>query len=136
MTPTALVLLSLVGWVFLLLTALGALRYTLVLSGKRRMNSFAADGNDVAGLGQRPTRAHANCYETLPSIGLILLYAIASEQTAVTDPLAYFVLVMRIAQSLVHIYSTQNIMVIARMIFFIPQVVVSIYWLLALTGLL
>ncbi|HBS36295.1 MAG TPA: MAPEG family protein, partial [Parvularcula sp.] len=64
--------------------------------------------DDVEGFGRRLTRAHANCYENLPLAGAVLLYAIATNQTAVTDPLAMIFLGARLAQSLTHLASTSR----------------------------
>lgn len=132
MSYTGIALLSFTAWTLLLVMSLGALRTISVMSGKRTANSFSASGEDVPGFGQRLTRAHANCYESLPVAGVIMLYAIATNQTALTDGLAYPFIAARVAQSLVHIASTSNLMVLVRFGFFGVQLVILIFWLLKL----
>ncbi len=132
MSPTETTLLSLALWTLVLVMSLGTLRTILVLTKGRAANSFDPTGNDLEGLGKRLTRAHANCYEFLPIAGLILLYAIATGQTTVTNGLAYVFLGARIAQSLVHIISTSNNFVLIRFGFFGVQLIVLIIWLFKL----
>jgi len=134
-TPTAGALLGFCAWTILLVLALGALRTALVMGGQREANSFAASGADLDGLGKRLTRAHANCYEFLPVAGLIMVYAIATDATGITDPLAGLLLGARILQSLVHIASTANPMVLVRFALFAAQLGIAIWWLLRLAGL-
>lgn len=132
MTHTGIALLTYASWTLFLVMALGTLRTLAVLGGGRAANSFSASGDDMSGFGQRLTRAHANCYENLPIAGAILLYAIATDQTAATDGLAYAFVGARVAQSLVHIVSTSNIMVLLRFAFFGVQLAILVFWLLKL----
>ncbi len=132
MTPTATVLLSLVAWTLLHLMALGALRSYLVMTAGRAANSFAPQGDDLEGFGKRLTRVHANCYEFLPIASLVLLYAIATGQTAMTDGFAFAFLGARIAQSITHVISTSNAFVLIRFGFFFVQIAIVIFWLLKL----
>ncbi|MEO1243043.1 MAG: MAPEG family protein [Pseudomonadota bacterium] len=132
MSPTAFTLLSLVAWTVALLLSLGVYRSALVLGGARAANSFNATGEDLDGFGKRLTRAHANCYESLPIIGIVFLYAIATGQTAVTDGLAFVVLGARIAQSVTHIISTSRTFVFIRFGFFLVQIGILVFWLLKL----
>ncbi|WP_425407977.1 MAPEG family protein [Hyphococcus sp.] len=135
MTPTATTLLLLVGWLLLLLLSLGVFRTSLVMTGKRAANSFAPTGEDIGEFGKRLTRAHANCYEYLPAAFAILLYAVATDQTALTNGLAYVFLVARVAQSIVHLISTSRMFVTIRFVFFIVQTLILIIWLLKLLHL-
>ncbi|MEL7490643.1 MAG: MAPEG family protein [Pseudomonadota bacterium] len=132
MTTTAVALLTFASWTLILVVSLGLLRSATVMAGNRTANSFSASGEDMPGLGQRLTRAHANCYEFLPVAGVVMLYAIGTDQTALTDGLAYAFIGARIAQSLVHIASTSNIMVLVRFGFFGVQIGILIFWLLKL----
>ena len=132
MTPTATALLGFAAWTLLLVISLGVLRSVIVLGGSRSANSFSASGDDFPGLGHRLTRAHANCYENLPIAGAVLLYAIATDQQALTDGLAHPFIIARILQSLTHIASTSNTMVLVRFVFYAVQLVILIIWLLKL----
>lgn len=135
MSATAIALLGYVAWSMLLVMSLGILRSVLVMTAGRAANSFNASGEDIEGLGKRLTRAHANCYENLPVAGALMLYAIASGQTGVTDGLAYILLGARMAQSAVHIISTSSTFVLIRFAFFGVQLIVLIIWLLKLSGI-
>ena len=136
MTPTATALLGFTAWTILMLVLLAFVRTSAVMSGKRRANSFNPSGEDVEGFARRLTRVHANCYENLPAAAAVLLYAIATAQTAVTDGLAYIFLGARILQSLTHLASTSNPAVTVRFAFFVVQVAILLYWLLHLFGVL
>ena len=135
MSATGLALLSLVVWSILLVLSLGVYRTLQVSAAGRAVNSFSASGEDLGPLGQRLTRAHANCYENLPLAAAVMLYAIATGQTALTDPLAYLFLAARIAQSVTHILSAGNTFVLIRFGFFIVQIAILVIWLLRLANL-
>ena len=134
MTHTSITLLSLVAWCLIMVMSLGVYRTSLVLAGKRAANSFGASGDDAGALGKRLTRAHANCYENLPAMAALLLYAIAVDKTAITDGLAYTLLGARIAQSLVHIMSTNTVAVLIRFALFGVQLFILCFWLLRFFG--
>lgn len=131
---THIALLGYIAWFTTLLLVLGSYRSGLTLSGKRRANQFSPTGEDVSAFSQRLCRAHANCYEAFPIIGGLLIYAIASNMTAITDPLAIWVLAGRVGQSLVHLASTSVPAVFLRFGLFILQIGICIYWLVRLFG--
>jgi uncharacterized MAPEG superfamily protein len=132
MTPTAIALLGFVSWALILLMSIETERALAMLTAGRAPNSFGPSGDDMPGFGKRLIRAHANCYEFLPLAGVVMLYAIATGQTAATDGLAYAFIAARIAQSLTHITSTSSIFAIIRFGFFGVQLVVLVIWLLKL----
>jgi uncharacterized MAPEG superfamily protein len=136
LTPSAITLLSLIGWSLLLVFLLATMRGLKVLAGKKAVNAFAADGSDVPGFGQRLTRAYANCLENLPAQAAVLLYALVAGQTALTDPLAYGLLGARLLQSCVHLLSTSALFVWLRFASYLVQVLILVWWLLRLSGLL
>lgn len=133
MTPTAVALLGFVAWTILLVLMLAVVRTGLVFAGKKKSNEFKPSGEDLQGFGARLTRAHSNCYENLPIAGAVLLYAIATSQTAITDQLAMAFLGARVLQSLTHLASTSRPAVLIRFAFFVVQVLILIFWLLKLT---
>ena len=136
LSPSAIALLGLVAWTLLLVLLLVNQRGLLVLGGKMQVNAFAPDGsNTPSGFGQRLVRAHANCVENLPLLAAVLLYAMASGQTALTDPLALLVLGARLLQSLMHLISTSPLFVWLRFAGFLTQLLVLAWWLLVLSGL-
>jgi uncharacterized MAPEG superfamily protein len=77
---------------------------------------------------QRLARAHANGVESLPVFGGLLVVAIATDRTSVTDPLAYLLLGARLFQSLVHLASTSSAAVTVRFSAFAVQMAIGLYW--------
>lgn len=136
MTPTAVALLGYAAWTILLVVNLGLFRTGLVFGGKKKSNDFKASGEDLGSYGYRATRAHANCYENLPAAAAVMLYAIATNQTAITDPFALIFIGLRVAQSLVHLLSTAQPMVMIRFALYIGQNAILFYWILALAHVL
>jgi len=135
MTPTAVALLGFAFWTILLVVILAAFRVSMVAAGKKSAASFSPIGDDFEGFGRRLTRAHANCYENLPLAGAVLLYAIATNQTAITDGLAMAFLGARLLQSLTHLASTSKPAVTIRFAFYVVQILILAFWILKLTHL-
>ena len=133
MNASVIALVVYVSWMILLLGMLGTLRAGLTLAGKRAPNSFCPDGSDVSPFSVRLCRTHANCYESFPIIGGLLLLAIATSSTGITDELAYYMIGARILQSAVHLMSTSNIAVQVRFAFFLVQLGIAVYWVLEFT---
>jgi hypothetical protein len=136
LTATAMALLGLVAWPLLLMFLMVNQRGLLVLSGKMAVNAFNPDGSNTPGeLAKRLVRVHANCLENLPLQAALLLYAIASAQTAVTEPLALSLLGARLAQGVVHLISTRPLFVWLRFAAFFVQLAILAWWLLQFAGL-
>ncbi len=136
LTTTAMALLGLVAWPLLLMFLMVNQRGLLVLSGKMAVNAFNPDGSNTPGeLAKRLVRVHANCLENLPLQAALLLYAIASAQTAVTEPLALALLGARLAQGVVHLISTRPLFVWLRFAAFFVQLAILAWWLLQFAGL-
>lgn len=136
LSPSAFTLLGLVAWTVLLVLVLVNQRGLLVMSGRMAVNAFAADGSNTPGaFGQRLARAHANCVENVPLLAAVLLYAMASGQSLVTDPLAPTLLAARIVQSVLHLISTSVLFVWLRFTAFFVQLLILVWWLLRLAGL-
>lgn len=127
--PTETVILALVLWALLLLVTLGCYRTLRTATARKAANSFDPAGQDMPPFGQRLTRAHANAYEFLPFALAVLLFAVATGQSQVTDGLALPFLAFRIGQSLIHIISTSVIAVLIRfVVLFIPQIAIIVWW--------
>ena len=136
LSPSAFALLGLVAWTVLLVLLLVNQRGLLVMSGRMKVNVFAADGSNTPGaFGQRLVRAHANCVENVPLYCAVLLYAMLGGQTVITDPLAPVLLMARIVQSVVHLISTSALAVWIRFAAFFVQLLILIWWLLRLSSL-
>jgi uncharacterized MAPEG superfamily protein len=132
MTPSLVALCLFAGWTILLVTSLALYRGLYSSREGKALNTFAPDGTDVAGIGQRLTRAHLNCVELLPVVGAVILAAAAAGRSDVTDPLAMPLLFARLAQSTVHILSTSVPMVMLRAALFVVQVLILASWILRL----
>ena len=132
MSQSALVLALFIAWALLLLVLMEVLRSHLVLTGRARSNEFAPDNSNISPFMQRLARAHANCVESLPLFGGLLLVALVTGRTAATDPLAPWLLGARIVQSSIHLASTSVVAVNARFAAFVVQMAIALYWIWAL----
>ena len=130
MNNTEVALLGYVSWFLVLLLSIEVSRTYLVLKDGRAADTFIPDGSDVSPLMNRLSRAHANCYESFPFIGGILLFAIASGGEEVTNSLALWLLGARIAQSGMHLISGAVTIIQIRFLFFIAQIAIVLFWLI------
>lgn len=128
MSPSGLALIGYVSWTLLLAIAIVTHRTVLVLGKKRAANDFDPSGSDVSEFSGRLCRAHANCYENLAMFAALVLLAMVTGNDAITDPLARWVLVARVAQSGVHLTSTSELAVTIRVAFFLVQVGIMVSW--------
>ena len=128
MTASAACFLGYVAWTFLLSFGLAAARFAAMASEGRLANSFVADGTDLKPLGHRATRAQGNSLEWLVIPAALLLFAMATGQTALTDATAPLALGARIAQSTTHLISTSPRAVLLRGSFLGTQLAIWIFW--------
>lgn len=127
-SPSTIALTAFIAWTLLLLALMEAIRSQLVLRGKVPANGFTPDNANLSPFMQRLARAHANCLENLPILGGLLLVAIATDRTSITDPLAYLLLGTRLFQSLVHLISVSSLAVTIRFSAFVVQMAIGLYW--------
>jgi uncharacterized MAPEG superfamily protein len=135
MTISALVLTLFLAWTLLLLVVMEVLRSHLVITGRIRSNGITPDNAGLSPFMRRLARAHANCVESLPVFGGLLLVALVTGRTEVTDALAPWLLGARIVQSGIHLASTSATAVNARFAAFAVQMAIGIYWVWKLLGL-
>ncbi len=128
MSTSATALTLFISWTLLLLVLMEVVRSFLVLTGRTRSNQFTPDNANLSPFMQRLARAHANCVESLPVFGGLLLVAIATGRHAVTDPLALWLVAARVAQSTTHLASLSVVAVNIRFTFFAVQLVIAVYW--------
>jgi hypothetical protein len=124
MTTPVWILLGFAGWtLLLLLLSVGVYRWSHILTGRRAIADFRADGSDGADWYKRATRAHANCLESLPVYGAIVLAARSAQvDDVLLDIPACALLIARVIQSTVHISLAQtNKVVSVRFSFFFLQ---------------
>lgn len=129
MSATIIALAGYIAWTLVLLVVLAVYRTMLVMNNERLPNGFKADGSDSPEFGQRLARAQLNCAESFAVTGGVMLLALATSSASITDPLAYYLLAARLAQSIVHMVSTSVLAVQIRFALFLAQVVISGYWL-------
>ncbi len=91
-------------------------------------NGFNPDNSNLSPFMQRLARAHANCVEGLPIFGGLMLVAIVTGRSAITDPLACVFLSARILQSVIHLSSLSALAVTLRFSAFAVQMAIGIYW--------
>jgi uncharacterized MAPEG superfamily protein len=132
MSKSAVVLLLFISWTLLLLILMEAVRSYLVVTGRSRSNEFNPENSNLSPFMQRLARAHANCLEGLPVFGGLLVVALATGRSEVTDALAPWLLGARIAQSSIHLASLSVVAVNARFTAFAVQMVIAVYWAWAL----
>ncbi len=128
MSASALALIGYAAWTLLLVITIITIRTWISLVGKRESYSFKPDGSDVSDASVRLCRVHANCVENLPIFGAIVLLAIATGNSTVTDSLAMWVLAARVAQSVTHLLSTSNLAVTVRVTLFSVQLAIEVWW--------
>ena len=132
MSTSASVLTLFIAWALFLLMLMELVRSFLVVSGRAKSNEFKPDNANLSPFMQRLARAHANCIESFPIFGGLLLVAIAGGRTEITDPLAPWLMLARVAQSSIHLASLSVVAVNARFSFFAVQIAIAAYWAWAL----
>lgn len=127
-TPTALALTGFIAWTLALLVLMEAIRSKMVLTREQPANGFVPDNANLSSFMQRLARAHANCLEGLPVFGGLMLVALVTQRTAVTDPLAWTLLGARIVQSCIHLATVSPAGATLRFTAFAVQMLISILW--------
>jgi uncharacterized MAPEG superfamily protein len=128
MNPTLTALTGFVAWSLFLLVLMELIRSKLVVTKAIPANGFKPDNSNLSPFMQRLARAHANCLEGLPIFGGLMLIAVVSGRSAVTDPLAYIFLAARILQSVIHLSSLSASAVTLRFSMFAVQMGIGVYW--------
>jgi uncharacterized MAPEG superfamily protein len=128
MNPTATALTGFIAWSLFLLVLMEVIRSKLVLTKAIPANGFNPNNSNLSPFMQRLARAHANCVEGLPIFGGLMLVAVVTGRSAITDPLAYVFLSARILQSVIHLSSLSALAVTLRFTAFAVQMVIGVYW--------
>ena len=131
MSASVTCLFGLIGWAMVLLTMVLGARGVAIFGQGHGLNIFDQSGSDLSPLGLRITRAERNNLEWMVIPASLLLYGIATGQSAVTDGLAMVVIGTRVLQSITHIISTATPAILVRATLFTVQVVIWIIWALA-----
>ena len=128
MSSTLFALLGFVGWTLALLVLMEGVRSWLVLGCRVPANGFQPDNGNLSPFMQRLARAHANCLEGLPIFGTLMVVALVTDRTSVTDSAALVLLGARVAQSSIHLASLSSAAVTLRFTAFAVQVGIASYW--------
>ncbi len=129
---SATVLVGLAAWTLFLVILMEMLRFRLILTGAIVANGFKPDNSNLSPFMQRIARAHANCVESVPIFGILLVVALLTNRTDVTDPLAPWLLGARVGQSCFHLVSGNVLVSWLRFIAYAVQIAIAVYWLWAL----
>jgi uncharacterized MAPEG superfamily protein len=110
MTVALWVLLAFAGWtVATLLVGVGLVRWSLILTGRSRLNEFPADVPHGSPRYRRAVRAHANCVENLPVYGAVAVTAAFSgARGGVLDTLPLVFMAARVLQTVTHVAFTET----------------------------
>jgi uncharacterized MAPEG superfamily protein len=125
---SATVLIGLVAWTLFLVILMEILRARLIVTKAVAANEFKPDNANLSPFMQRLARAHANCVESVPIFGVLLIVALLTNRAGVTNPLAPWLLAARIVQSCVHLASISLPASWARFIAFAVQIAIAVYW--------
>jgi len=129
---SAVVLVGLTLWTLILLILMEALRTRYVVTKAVAANQFRPDNSNLSPFMQRLARAHANCVESLPIFGILLIAALLTNRAGITNPLAPWLLAARLIQSCVHLASLSVAAVNVRFVAFAAQIAIAVYWAFAL----
>lgn len=132
MSISGIVLTLFISWTLFLLVLMEVMRAHLVVTGRTLSNEFKPDNSNLSPFMQRLARAHANCVESLPVFGGLLMLALAVDRSGITDPLAPWLLLARVLQSSIHLGSASATAVNVRFALFSVQMAIAIYWAWAL----
>ena len=127
-STSAFVLTALIAWTMFLLILMEGLRVRFLVSKTVAANEFRPDNSNLPPFMQRLARAHANCIESFPIIGGLLVVALLTDRAGVTDALAPWLLLARLVQSCIHLASTSVLAANLRFLAFVVQIAIAVYW--------
>ena len=126
MSATESTILWLVLWWAVMLVQLPAIR--MIASRATGSMKFDPNGADLQGYGQRATRAYNNCVENIPLFIGVLLFAMFSGQSEITNATACWLLYARMGQSVAHLVSVSTTWIMIRFAFYLVQVGLIVCW--------
>lgn len=127
-TISAFALTALIAWTLFLLILMEALRIRFLVTKTVAPNEFRPDNSNLPPYMQRLARAHANCIESFPIIGGLLVVALLTGRAGVTDLLAPWLLLARLLQSSIHMVSTSVLAANLRFLAFAVQMAIAVHW--------
>jgi uncharacterized MAPEG superfamily protein len=114
---------GLIVYQVLVLLLLATYRSIKVFQKQIPEGGFAADGSGTTPFGKRIVRVHANGYENIPFFLGIFLCSFAMGRAEEISHLAITILFARVAQGLIHLYSTKFKFIMLRFAAFVIQIV-------------
>ncbi len=124
------VLLGFAGWTLVtLFGSVGVYRWSRILTGRARITEFVAGVPHGAEWYQRAMRAHANCIESLPVYGAVVVAIVVTGlRSPLLDWLAIVLLLARMGQTIVHVvFEPTSAIVSIRFAFFLTQAVCMLW---------
>ena len=113
---------------YIVITMVLVLSYALprvpqVLTGKNRPDAWGRDKPSIdPAILVRAQHAHANAVENFPLfLGVVVVGALMGQSATAIDPLAGYVVALRLGQALMHLIGTSFWLVMARATFFLGQ---------------
>lgn len=132
MNGTVFGLLGFVAIVLALNVGVVLLRTPLVLGRKRALGTFSQDGSDVSAFSGRLCRATSNAMENGPFFLALLLFALLTHQTDITDATAPVLAGARLVQAGVHLFTNRPLAILCvRFPAWALQIGIAIHWLFA-----
>jgi uncharacterized MAPEG superfamily protein len=125
---SATVLVGLTAWALFLLILMELLRFRYILTKAVAANEFKPDNSNLSPFMQRLARAHANCIESVPILGILLIVALLTNRAGITNPLAPWLFAARLVQSCAHLASLSVFASWVRFIAFAVQIAIAVYW--------
>lgn len=125
---SAFVLTALIAWTLFLVILMEVLRTRFLVTKTVAANEFRPDNSNLPPYMQRLARAHANCIESFPIIGGLLVVALLTNRADVTDALAPLLLLARLIQSSIHAVSTNAVASWLRFVAFAIQMAIAVHW--------
>jgi uncharacterized MAPEG superfamily protein len=132
MQNTYYALLGYAAWTLALLGLRSLIRVSHTFRGARPSEGFSPLGEDISPLAERISRAHANCYESLPIYLAIVSAATIYGRVHVLNSLALVLLATRVGQSTLHLISSDIRVVNIRFILFFIQWLIKAWWIFQL----
>jgi len=127
-TPTLIVLLGFISWTLVLLILMEVIRSKLVFTKEVAATGFDQENSTLSPFMQRLARVLANCIEGLVLFGSLMVFAIITDNSDITNGLAYAFLIARLIQSTIHLISISATAITLRFTAFSVQMIIAAYW--------
>ncbi len=121
MSPAVHALLIYLLWAAFMAVAVVSYRSLFILTGRKAMTEFPADQVEGTPFYRRLVRAHLNTLENLPLYCVLVLAATLLNRLPAVDAVAYWIIVARVLQSLIHMVSGSSLAVALRFTCFFVQ---------------